>query len=145
MAPQAAAKAGQFHGDRVRSARPLEDLGIPIGTASLPIEIQNSTPAAEKLSAGADNDAEVTRGDTAHVGVYALGSTSLRDITSGSDGRCGIECTAGPGYDTVTALGSPTAGVDAALAAMREHAGARSRDGLRAPVDQSGSGSVEAG
>lgn len=58
-------------------------------------------------------------GDTAHTSVYALDSTSLRDITSGSNGRCGAECTAGPGYDTVTGLGSPIAGVDAALAAMK--------------------------
>ncbi|WP_115977100.1 PQQ-binding-like beta-propeller repeat protein [Streptomyces sp. 3212.3] len=58
-------------------------------------------------------------GDTAHTDVYGLGSTSLRDITSGSNGRCGAECTAGPGYDTVTGLGSPTAGVDAALATMK--------------------------
>ncbi|MBF9069017.1 outer membrane protein assembly factor BamB family protein [Streptacidiphilus fuscans] len=58
-------------------------------------------------------------GDTAHADVYALGSGYLRDITSGSNGLCGAECTAGPGYDTVTGLGSPTAGVDAALAAMK--------------------------
>ncbi|MGW2965150.1 hypothetical protein ACWDGI_42830 [Streptomyces sp. NPDC001220] len=58
-------------------------------------------------------------GDTAHNDVYALDSTSLRDITAGSNGRCGAECTAGPGYDTVTGLGSPIAGVDAALAALR--------------------------
>ncbi|MGW1915291.1 hypothetical protein ACWCQS_32330 [Streptomyces sp. NPDC002076] len=58
-------------------------------------------------------------GDTAHTDVYALGSTYLRDVTSGSNGGCGTECTAGPGYDTVTGLGSPAAGVDAALAAMK--------------------------
>jgi hypothetical protein len=58
-------------------------------------------------------------GDTAHADVYALGTGYLRDITSGSNGLCGAECTAGPGYDTVTGLGSPTAGVDAALAAMK--------------------------
>ena len=58
-------------------------------------------------------------GDTAHGDVYALGSTFLRDVTSGSNGLCGAECTAGPGYDTVTGLGSPTAGVDAALAALK--------------------------
>ncbi|WP_055587252.1 PQQ-binding-like beta-propeller repeat protein [Streptacidiphilus griseoplanus] len=57
-------------------------------------------------------------GDTAHTDVYALDGSYLRDITAGSNGRCGTECTAGPGYDTVTGLGSPTAGVDAALAAM---------------------------
>lgn len=57
-------------------------------------------------------------GDTAHTDVYALGS-KLNDITSGSNGLCGAECTAGPGYDTVTGLGSPLAGVDTALAAMK--------------------------
>jgi hypothetical protein len=58
-------------------------------------------------------------GDTAHAGVYALKGTVLRDITSGSNGQCGTECTADPGYDTVTGLGSPIAGVDAALATMK--------------------------
>ncbi|SEF80967.1 hypothetical protein SAMN05216223_102102 [Actinacidiphila yanglinensis] len=57
-------------------------------------------------------------GDTAHTDVYALG-TKLDDVTSGSNGLCGTECTAGPGYDTVTGLGSPLAGVDQALAAMK--------------------------
>jgi hypothetical protein len=57
-------------------------------------------------------------GDTAHKDVYALGS-SLNDVTSGSNGYCGAECTAGPGYDTVTGLGSPLAGVDKALSTMK--------------------------
>ncbi|NUS15342.1 MAG: hypothetical protein HOY69_28785 [Streptomyces sp.] len=57
-------------------------------------------------------------GDTAHADVYALGG-KLNDVTSGSNGLCGAECTAGPGYDTVTGLGSPLAGVDTALAAMK--------------------------
>lgn len=55
-------------------------------------------------------------GDSVHRSVYALGD-ALRDITSGSNGACGTECTAGPGYDTVTGLGSPNPGVDRALAA----------------------------
>ncbi|MYV39959.1 hypothetical protein GT030_14055 [Streptomyces sp. SID1328] len=58
-------------------------------------------------------------GDTAHTGIHSLDGSSLRDVTAGSDGRCGTACTAGPGYDTVTGPGSPTAGVDAALAAMK--------------------------
>lgn len=58
------------------------------------------------------------QGDTAHRDVYALGSL-LNDVTTGSNGACGTECTAGPGYDTVTGLGSPLAGVDKALAAMK--------------------------
>jgi hypothetical protein len=57
-------------------------------------------------------------GDTAHTDVYALGS-KLNDVTSGSNGLCGAECTAGPGYDTVTGLGSPLAGVDVALAGLK--------------------------
>ena len=34
---------------------------------------------------------------------------SLYDIVSGSNGTCGALCTAGPGYDFVTGLGSPQA------------------------------------
>ncbi|MGC5165591.1 S53 family peptidase [Luteimicrobium sp. DT211] len=55
------------------------------------------------------------KGDTIHKAVYSLGS-ALNDVTSGSNGYCGLECTAGPGYDTVTGLGSPLAGIDKALA-----------------------------
>ncbi|WP_051839187.1 S53 family peptidase [Streptomyces sp. NRRL F-5126] len=57
-------------------------------------------------------------GDTAHAAVYGLGD-ALSDITAGSNGACGSECTAGDGYDTVTGLGSPKAGIDAALAAAK--------------------------
>ncbi|MFK0171624.1 hypothetical protein ACIQU5_22760 [Streptomyces sp. NPDC090306] len=57
-------------------------------------------------------------GDTAHRDVYALGS-HLYDVTSGSNGVCGTECTAASGYDTVTGLGSPLAGVDKALSTMK--------------------------
>ncbi len=35
--------------------------------------------------------------------------TALRDITQGSNGKCGTICDAGPGYDFVTGLGSPMA------------------------------------
>ena len=58
--------------------------------------------------------------------IYALGSTAtnsrlytdaklanssafLRDITAGTNGSCGVVCSAGPAYDTVTGLGSPVA------------------------------------
>ncbi len=37
----------------------------------------------------------------------AASSGYFRDITSGTNGTCGAVCTAGPGYDTVTGLGSP--------------------------------------
>ncbi|HWK93394.1 MAG TPA: hypothetical protein VNR17_14155 [Luteimicrobium sp.] len=56
-------------------------------------------------------------GDTIHEAVYSLGD-ALSDVTTGANGLCGAECTAGPGYDTVTGLGSPLAGIDKALASM---------------------------
>ena len=34
-------------------------------------------------------------------------SSFLRDITAGTNGACGVVCTAATGYDTVTGLGSP--------------------------------------
>lgn len=76
--------------------------------------------AADQLRAGKDKPPLAVagpNGDTAHASVYALGD-ALSDITTGENGLCGTECTAGPGYDTVTGLGSPQAGVDKALAAM---------------------------
>jgi hypothetical protein len=38
-------------------------------------------------------------------------------VTTGSNGTCGSICTARPGYDFVTGLGSPRPGIDTALAA----------------------------
>ncbi|HTR94512.1 MAG TPA: hypothetical protein VMI73_22505 [Trebonia sp.] len=50
-------------------------------------------------------------GDTALQGnadIYSGGyKTNLRDITSGTNGSCGTDCTSGAGYDLVTGLGSP--------------------------------------
>jgi subtilase family serine protease len=50
-------------------------------------------------------------GDTALQGddnIYSGGySSNLRDATSGTNGTCGTDCTAGTGYDLVTGLGSP--------------------------------------
>ncbi len=50
-------------------------------------------------------------GQTALQGSSAIYSggytTNLRDITSGTNGTCGTDCTAGTGYDLVTGLGSP--------------------------------------
>ena len=50
--------------------------------------------------------------------VYA-NPTAFHDILKGSNGSCGTECEAGPGYDFVTGLGSPMAPqvVDALTAA----------------------------
>src|SRR6266704_2434681 len=50
-------------------------------------------------------------GKTALQGSSAIYSggykTNLRDVTSGNNGTCGTDCTAGTGYDLVTGLGSP--------------------------------------
>ena len=39
--------------------------------------------------------------------LYSAGEGIYHDITSGSNGTCGSQCQAGPGYDFVTGLGSP--------------------------------------
>jgi len=41
--------------------------------------------------------------------LYPDAETDYHDITSGSNGSCGAECNAGPGYDFVTGIGSPKA------------------------------------
>jgi subtilase family serine protease len=57
------------------------------------------------LAAGRSTGATALEGNGA---IYGGGyTTNLRDITSGTNGSCGTDCTAGPGYDLVTGLGSP--------------------------------------
>ncbi|HMC53047.1 MAG TPA: S53 family peptidase [Acidimicrobiales bacterium] len=59
------------------------------------------------LAAGRSNGATALQTATS---IYGGGySTNLVDVTSGSNGTCGTPCTAGPGYDLVTGLGSPRA------------------------------------
>jgi len=41
--------------------------------------------------------------------LYANAEGDYHDITSGENGTCGALCTAGPGYDYVTGVGSPQA------------------------------------
>lgn len=43
--------------------------------------------------------------------LYAAPATDFHDITSGTNGFCGALCTAGPGYDFVTGLGTPVGDV----------------------------------
>jgi subtilase family serine protease len=43
------------------------------------------------------------------VNLYPDSETDYHDITSGTNGSCGAQCTAGPGYDFVTGVGSPKA------------------------------------
>jgi subtilase family serine protease len=57
------------------------------------------------LAAGSAAGQTALQGDAA---IYSGGyKTNLRDITSGTNGTCGTDCTAGTGYDLVTGLGSP--------------------------------------
>jgi subtilase family serine protease len=54
----------------------------------------------------------------ANAALYSLaGSGSMFDVAYGSNGTCGDVCTAAAGYDAVTGIGSPRAGIDVALAA----------------------------
>lgn len=41
----------------------------------------------------------------------SLYGTNIHDITSGTNGSCGSQCTAGVGYDLVTGMGSYQANV----------------------------------
>ncbi len=73
--------------------------------------------ATDQLRAAAGKAPLTSAGDRAAKAVYAA-SSALGDITTGPpNGDCPSECQAGPGYDFVTGLGSPRAGIDKALAA----------------------------
>ncbi|MGI5227720.1 S53 family peptidase [Actinoallomurus sp. CA-142502] len=72
--------------------------------------------AADQLRAAAGKPALTSADDQTQKAVYGLKS-GLADVTTGGNGSCGAVCTAGPGYDFVTGLGSPRAGIDTALAA----------------------------
>lgn len=53
-----------------------------------------------------------------HTALYGAGlraSGVVADVTTGANGTCGVFCTAGVGYDTVTGVGSPRRGLDVAL------------------------------
>lgn len=43
--------------------------------------------------------------------LYAFPAADFHDVVSGTNGSCGAQCTAGPGYDYVTGLGSPVGNV----------------------------------
>jgi subtilase family serine protease len=71
---------------------------------------------ADQLRAAHSKGPLTAVGYEAQRALYQLRS-GLYDITTGSNGSCGTVCTAGPGYDFVTGLGSPRPGIDTALAA----------------------------
>ena len=84
-------------------------VGTPVWSAIL--------SSADQLRAAAGKGPLTSAGDQAARAVYAA-TSALGDITTGPpNGGCPKDCTAGPGYDFVTGLGSPRAGIDAAVAA----------------------------
>lgn len=51
-----------------------------------------------------------------HTAVYSAGvRAATSDVLTGTNGTCGLVCTARAGYDTVTGVGSPRQGIDVAL------------------------------
>jgi hypothetical protein len=84
-------------------------LGAPSWSAILASADQLRAAAGEPRLAAAD-------GSAAHA-IYSL-TRGLARITFGPpNGSCPAECWPGPGYDFITGLGSPRAGIDQALAA----------------------------
>jgi subtilase family serine protease len=73
----------------------------------------------DQLRAAVGEGPLTAAGYQAQQALYHL-TQGLADITKGSNGGCGRVCTAGPGYDFVTGLGSPRSGIDTALAAARQ-------------------------
>jgi subtilase family serine protease len=73
--------------------------------------------STDQLRAAAGKPRLTSAGDAAQRAVYTSAG-HLGDIVSGpSNGFCPTNCSAGAGYDFVTGLGSPRAGLDAILAA----------------------------
>ncbi|HEY3954797.1 MAG TPA: S53 family peptidase [Streptosporangiaceae bacterium] len=71
--------------------------------------------AADQLRAAAGQP-QLTIGQI-HAAAYAKSRKKpVADITTGTNGLCGAQCTAGPGYDLVTGEGSPRHGIDTYLA-----------------------------
>ena len=86
-----------------RSTNRRQDSGDPIHRPSQ-IDTGRLTLQSTTL-AGSRTTAPALQG---HSAIYGGGYlTNLRDITSGTNGSCGTDCTAGTGYDLVTGLGSP--------------------------------------
>jgi subtilase family serine protease len=73
--------------------------------------------ATDQLRAAAGEAPLTAAGDAAQQALYSLPSTVLERITAGADnGFCPVGCAPANGYDEITGLGSPRAGIDEALA-----------------------------
>jgi subtilase family serine protease len=72
---------------------------------------------ADQLRAAKAQAPLTEAGYAAQQALYSLPESVLAPVTTGPDnGFCPVGCTPGPGYDQITGLGSPRAGIDAALA-----------------------------
>ncbi len=71
--------------------------------------------AAGKPVLGAVTASGATPLHTAIYGAKVRAGAAVADVTSGTNGACGAVCTAGAGYDAVTGVGSPRAGLDVVL------------------------------
>jgi hypothetical protein len=71
---------------------------------------------ADQLRAGAGKAPPTASDDAVQRDVYSLPASALAAVTSGPNGSCPVGCAPTAGYDTITGLGSPRAGIDAALA-----------------------------
>jgi hypothetical protein len=72
---------------------------------------------AGQLRAAAGKQQLAAAGFAAQRAIYALPPAVIAPVTAGpANGYCPDGCTPGPGYDEITGLGSPRAGIDGALA-----------------------------
>ena len=73
--------------------------------------------AADQLRAGQGERPLTAAGYAVQKAVYSLPASVLAPVTSGPDnGFCPVGCAPGAGYDEITGLGSPRAGIDTSLA-----------------------------
>ena len=83
---------------------------------------------ADQLRAAKAEPPLTAAGFAAQRAIYSLSSSVLAPVTTGPDnGFCPVGCAPGPGYDEITGLGSPRAGIDVALAAASPDAGTAGR------------------
>jgi len=95
-----------WHGSGGTSAGAPQWVGLLAIANSMRV-LQHKVPLSQYAG-----DAKFGKGTLA--ALYTVGKLhpeAFRDITEGQNGDCGAECTAGPGYDYVTGLGSPQADV----------------------------------
>lgn len=96
-----------------------------VGGTSLGAPVWASILAdADQLRVEAGKAPLSAAGFDAQRAVYGLPPGVVADVTAGPpNGFCPTDCSAAPGYDEVTGLGSPRQGVDTALAAASGHDG----------------------